>query len=145
VYREWGKLSLVMGWAVVVEDDPEVRKLIVDILKEIDLLSLDFATADDALTYLRSMPEGCPLVIADHVLPGQLQGAEFIKLVKAKWPATATILTSGYLLDASIVPYSTTYLAKPWSSDDLAKAVVNLLQPDRPLKKHSTTKRPLND
>jgi CheY-like chemotaxis protein len=136
VSREWGKLSLVMGWAVVVEDDPEVRKLIVDILNEIGQLSLDFDSADDALTYLRSMPDGCPLVISDQVLPGQLQGAEFIRMVKAKWPATATILTSGYALDASIVPYSTTYLAKPWTSDDLVMAVVNLLQPDRPLKKH---------
>ncbi|MCP1419880.1 DNA-binding NtrC family response regulator [Pseudomonas laurylsulfativorans] len=134
--REWGKLSLVMGWAVVVEDDPEVRKLIVDILNEIGQLSIDFDSADDALTYLRSMPDGCPLVIVDQVLPGQLQGAEFIKMVKAKWPATATILTSGYELDASIVPYSTTYLAKPWSTDDLVMTVVNLLQPDRPLKKH---------
>ncbi len=137
MYRESGKLSLVLGWAVVVENDPATRKLIVDILNEIGLLSLDFETADDALTYLRSMPDGCPLVIADQALPGQLQGAEFIKMVKAKWPATATILTSGYLLDASIVPYSTTYLAKPWSIDDLVMAVVNLLQPGRPFGKTS--------
>lgn len=134
--RGWGKLSMVVGWAIVVEDDPAVRKLIVDILNEIGLLSLDFDSADDALNYLRCMPDGCPLVIADQVLPGQLQGAEFIKLVKAKWPETSTILTSGYELDASIVPYSTTYLAKPWSTDDLVRAVANLLQPDRPLKKH---------
>ncbi|MNP79630.1 hypothetical protein D3C76_1775180 [compost metagenome] len=58
-------------------------------------------------------------------------------MVKAKWPATATILTSGYELDASIVPYSTTYLAKPWSIDDLVMAVVNLLQPGRPFGKTS--------
>ena len=136
MYREWGKLSLVMGWAIVVEDDPVVRTLTVEILNEIGLPSLDFDSADDALTYLRSMPDGCPLVISDQVLPGQLQGAEFIRMVKAKWPATATILTSGYDLDASVVPYSATYLPKPWSNDDLVRAVVSLLQPDRPLKKH---------
>lgn len=136
MHREWGKLSLIMGWAIVVEDDPTVRTLIVEILNEIGLPSLDFDNADDALTYLRSMPDGCSLVISDQVLPGQLQGAEFIRMVKAKWPVTATILTSGYKLDASVVPYSTTYLAKPWSSDDLVMAVVKLLQPDRPLKKH---------
>jgi DNA-binding NtrC family response regulator len=135
VHRERGKLSLVVGWAVVVEDDPAIRKLIVDILNEIGLLSLDFDTADDALTYLRSMPDGCPLVITDQALRGQLQGAEFIKMVKAKWPATASILTSGSVLEASIVPYSTTYLAKPWSKDDLVRAVANLLQPDRPFGK----------
>ncbi|POF42293.1 response regulator [Pseudomonas laurylsulfativorans] len=134
--REWGKLSLVLGWAAVVEGDPAIRKLVVGILNEIGVPSVDFDSADDALIYLRSMPDGCPLVIVDQDLRGQLQGAEFIKMVKAKWPATATILTSGCLLDASVVPYSTTYLTKPWSSDDLVMAVVNLLQPDRPLKKH---------
>ena len=137
MYREWGKLSPVTGWAVVVEDDPEIRKLMVDILSVIGLHSLDFDTADHALTYLLSMPNGCPLVIADHALPGKLQGAKFIKMVKAKWPDTATILTSGFLLDASIVPASTTYLAKPWSMDDLVMAVVDLLQPGRPLEKSS--------
>jgi DNA-binding NtrC family response regulator len=135
MYREWGQLSPVSGWAVVVEDDPVIRKLMVDILTEIGLRSLDFDNADAAFAYLLSMPDGCPLVIADHALPGRLQGAEFIKMVKAKWPDTATILTSGYGLDTSIVPYSTVYLEKPWSMDDLVMAVVNLLQPGRSLGK----------
>ncbi|MEB2622106.1 response regulator [Pseudomonas sp. YuFO8] len=134
---EWEKLSPVTGWTIVVEDDPTLRMLMVDILSEIGLRSLDFETADDALVYLLSMPEGCPLVIADHGLPGQIQGAEFIEMVKAKWPSTATILTSGYALDPSIVPSSTTYLDKPWSLNDLVMAVANLLQPGRPLGKTS--------
>jgi CheY-like chemotaxis protein len=131
VYEEWEKISAVTGWVVVVEDDPTVRVLMVDILSEIGLHSVDFATADDALTYLLGLPESCPLVIADHGLPGKLQGAELIEIVKAKWPSTATILTSGHNLDASIIPSSTTYLDKPWSLNDLVKAVANLLQPGR--------------
>ena len=133
---EWEKLSPITGWAVVVEDDPTLRTLMVDILSEIGLHSLDFETADDALVYLLTMPDGCPLVIADHGLPGQLQGAEFIEMVKAKWPSTATILTSGYALDPSIVPSATTYLDKPWSLNDLVMAVANLLQPGQPLTKN---------
>jgi DNA-binding NtrC family response regulator len=135
VYEEWEKLSAVTGSVVVVEDDPTVRVLMVNILTEIGLHSVDFETADDALTYLLSLPEDCPLVIADHGLPGQLQGAEFIEIVKAKWPSTATILTSGYKLEASIIPSSTTYLDKPWSLNDLVMAVANLLRPGHPLAK----------
>lgn len=55
---------------------------------------------------------------------------------KGEWRSTARILTSGYALDPSIVPSSTTYLDKPWSLNDLVMAVANLLQPDRPLEKH---------
>jgi response regulator RpfG family c-di-GMP phosphodiesterase len=137
MYVQWEKLSPVKGWVVVIEDDPTLRILMVDILTEIGLRSVDFETADDALIYLLSMPDGCPLVIADHALPGQLQGAEFIEMVKAKWPSTATILTSGYVLDPSLVPSSTTYLEKPWSLNDLVVAVANQLQPGRPLGKTS--------
>lgn len=134
---KWEKLSPVTGGAVVIEDDPTLRMLMVDILSEIGLRSLDFENADDALVFLLSMPDGCPLVIADHGLPGQLQGAEFIEMVKVKWPSTAAILTSGYALDPSIVPSTTTYLQKPWSLDDLVMAVANLLQPGHALRKTS--------
>ena len=137
MHREWGKLLPVTGWAVVVEHDPTLRMLMVEILTEIGLRSLDFETADDALNYLLSMPEGCPLVIADHDLPGHLKGIGLIKKVKARWPATATILTSGYGLDASIVPYSTLYLEKPLFMDVLVVVVAKLLQPGHPLRKTS--------
>ena len=137
MHVEWERLSPVTGWVIVVEDDPTLRMLMVEILTEIGLQSSDFETADDALVYLLSMPDGCPLVIADHGLPGQLQGAELIEMVKVKWPFTATILTSGYALDPSIVPSTTTYLEKPWSLNDLVMAVANLLQPGRPLRKSS--------
>jgi DNA-binding NtrC family response regulator len=137
VNLEWEKLSPVSGWGIVVEDDPILRVLMVEILAEIGLHSLDFETADDALIYLLGRSNDCSLVIADHGLPGQLQGAEFIALVKTKWPSIATILTSGYALDASTVPSSTTYLHKPWSMEDLVMAVANQLQPGRPLQKTS--------
>lgn len=107
----------------------------VTILAEIGLPSLDFESADDALTYLLGTPNGCPLVVVDHGLPGQLSGAEFIAMVKTKWPSTAAVLTSGYELAHSTVPCSTTYLHKPWSMDELVMAVATLLQPDHPISK----------
>jgi CheY-like chemotaxis protein len=135
VYSKWEKLLPLTGWVIVVEDDPTLRVLIVEILADIGIYSMDFATADDALTYLLGSQSGCPLVIADYGLPGQIQGAEFIEMVKAKWPSTAAILTSGYELNSSHIPAKTTYLHKPWSLDDLVMAVANLLQPGHPLRK----------
>ncbi|VVM54561.1 response regulator [Pseudomonas fluorescens] len=133
--EEWGKISPVSGFVIVVEDDPTIRLLMVEILSEIGLQCLDFDNADGAFEHLLSMKENCPLVISDHGLPGQLQGAELIALVKAKWPYTATILTSGYALDPLEIPSSTIYLEKPWSMDELVMAVADLLQPNHPLRK----------
>jgi DNA-binding response OmpR family regulator len=130
---QWEKLSPLTGWVIVVEDDPSLRMLIGEVLTELGLHSLEFSTADEATRYMSGSHGGCPLLIADYGLPGQIQGAEFIEMMKLKWPSTAAILTSGYDLNSSMVPAGTTYLHKPWSIDDLILAVTTLLKPGSPL------------
>ena len=39
----------------MIEDDPTLRSLMVDILKEVGAKTLAFVTADDALTHLETM------------------------------------------------------------------------------------------
>jgi DNA-binding response OmpR family regulator len=123
-------LSPHTGWAIVVEDDPTLRTLMMEILSEIGVQSLDFETAGAAFIFLLQTDGNCPLVIVDQGLPGQLQGREFIEMVRAKWPATSAILTSGLELDPASVPSSTIYLRKPWSMDALVNAIGSCLQPD---------------
>ncbi|WP_433736443.1 response regulator [Pseudomonas putida] len=132
---KWEKLLPLDGWAIVVENDPTQRMLMVNTLAEIGLHSLDFQSANNALIYLLGMPDGCPLVIVDHGLPDQLKGVDFIKLVKMKWPSTAAVLTSGYESAPSTVPDSTIYLQKPWTIDELVIAVATLVQPSHPISK----------
>lgn len=131
----WEGILPIQGEVVVVEDDPTLRSLMVDILAEIGAKTLAFEAADDALTYLLQAHEECRLVIADHGVPGQIQGIEFIEMVRSRWPSIATILTSGYLIEPTAVPASTIYLQKPWSLDDLVCAVASLLQPNSPIRK----------
>jgi DNA-binding NtrC family response regulator len=122
------ELYLVAGQVIILEDDPTLRMLMVEMLAEIGLDSAAFRTADDALMHLLETHEICPLVIADQGLPGQLQGAEFIEIVKEKWPSIASILTSGSELEPATVPSSTIYLQKPWSMNSLIDVVTGLLQ-----------------
>ena len=131
----WEGILPIQGEVVVVEDDPTLRSLMVDIVAEIGAKALAFETADDALTHLLQSHEQCRLVIADHGVPGQIQGIEFIEMVRSRWPSISAILTSGYLIDPETVPASTIYLHKPWSLDDLVIAVTSLLQPDSPIRK----------
>mgnify|MGYP003527760158 CR=1 FL=1 len=131
----WEGILPIQGEVVVVEDDPTLRSLMVDIVAEIGAKALAFETADDALTHLLQSHEQCRLVIADHGVPGQIQGIEFIEMVRSRWPSISAILTSGYLIDPETVPASPIYLHKPWSLDDLVIAVTSLLQPDHPIHK----------
>ncbi len=123
------------GWVIVVENDPTLRMLMVNILDKIGLRPLDFQSAGDALFYLMGTFDGCPLVIVDQGQPGQLNGADFIKLVKKKWPSTAAVLTSSYELTPSTLPDSTIHLQKPWSMNDLVMAVTTLIRPSQPIGK----------
>ena len=127
----------IAGQVVVVEDDPTLQALMVDILEEVGGKAVAFGTADDALTYLLQSSEHCSLVIVDQGLPGQIQGTEFIELVKGKWPSVAAILVSGYQIEPATVPETTVYLHKPWSLDDMVTAVASLLQPAHPVQKRS--------
>lgn len=131
----WEGLLPIQGEIIVVEDDPTLRMLMVDIVSEIGATVRQFDSADDALTYLLQAHQKCRMVIADHGVPGQIQGTEFIAMVKSRWPSIEAILTSGYALDLATVPSATIYLHKPWSLDELIIAVAALLQPGHPITK----------
>lgn len=133
----WEGMLPIKGAVIVVEDDSTLRELMAAILSDVGADVIDFETADDALTYLLEQQGACALAIVDHGLPGQIQGAEFIELVKGRWPSIATILTSGYQLEPATVPPATIYLHKPWSLDDLIISVATLLQPGHPVSKSS--------
>lgn len=126
----WERILPITGEVIIVEDDSTLRSLMIDIIGEIGGNALAFENADKALAHLLKAHEECSLVIADHGVPGRIQGAEFIEMVKSRWPEIPAILTSGYEIAPEQVPKSAIYLHKPWSLDDLAIAVASLLQPD---------------
>lgn len=126
---QWEGFLPIEGSVIVIEDDPTLRALMEEIVSEVGGKAIPFATADDALTYLLQTHEQCRLVIADHGVPGQIQGIEFIEMVSSRWPSIAAILTSGYVIDPQAVPGSCIYLHKPWSLDDFVIAMAILLQP----------------
>lgn len=126
---QWEGFLPIEGSVIVIEDDPNLRALMEEIVSEVGGKAISFKTADDALTYLLQTHEQCRLVIADHGIPGQIQGIEFIEMVSGRWPSIAAILTSGYLIDPESVPDSSIYLHKPWSLDDLVITMATLLKP----------------
>jgi len=129
LYGNWEGLLPILGEIIVIEDDPTLQSLMTEIMTEIGAHTVAFDTADDALTYLLESHDECVLVIADHGVPGQVQGTEFIEMVKGRWPHIPAILTSGYLIESTLIPPQTIYLHKPWSLDNLVNAVAQLLQP----------------
>ena len=48
----WEGILPIQGEIIIIEDDPTLRSLMVDIVAEIGAEAVAFNTADDALTYL---------------------------------------------------------------------------------------------
>jgi DNA-binding response OmpR family regulator len=131
------RLQPIDGHIVVVEDDPLLRDLMREILTDVGAQCVAFGTGDDALIYLLESGTKCALIIADHGLPGQVQGAELAELAQGKWPEIQVIITSGWTDKFIGLPANTTFLPKPWSVEGLVTAVADLLQPGVPATKAS--------
>ena len=116
-------LSLSGKTVVVVEDDPTLQTLLVEILIELGAACDAFDNAEDALIHLMGLGSDCSLIVADHGVPGSIKGMEFISMAHERWPRLPAILTSDYQLDPSQVTPPVTYLFKPWSIDELAEAI----------------------
>lgn len=130
------RLQPVDGEIVIVEDDDLLRDLMQIILEDVGARCVAFATADDALFHLLQSGSQCALIITDHGLPGQVQGAELAELVRGRWPEKPIIITSGWTSTFIGLPESTTFLPKPWTLESLVMAVADLLQPGVPVTKN---------
>lgn len=126
---DWKGMLPVNGEIVLVEDDYILRPLMMDILQGIQARCVAFETGDDALMHVLASHGDCALLVADHGLPGQIQGIELAQMFKAKWPQIPVILTSGYVLHPDDLPEGVVYLQKPWDIDVFVRKIGDLLQP----------------
>jgi len=79
---------------LVVEDEPLVRILQVEILREGEFWVVDANDADEAFEILRHRRD-VSVVVTDVDMPGSLNGFEFARLVKQGWPEVGVLVISG--------------------------------------------------
>lgn len=77
---------------MVVDDDPQVRKVVRDALKLLDAETLLAADGEEALALIEG---GCPdLVILDLGMPG-ISGLEVLDRLHARYPHLPLVILSG--------------------------------------------------
>lgn len=115
---------------MVVEDNPRVRKLSLERIRDLGFATLEAASGDDAYQMLRNGAQA-DLVFSDLVMPGALNGYALAEKVAAEFPAIRILLTSGYASDVvtGSMPKSTGHdiLHKPYRQKDLARRLQALL------------------
>jgi two-component system, cell cycle sensor histidine kinase and response regulator CckA len=115
---------------MLVEDDQAVRTLVETFLSGLGYSVYSFATGNDALAALGSLPEWVGLLITDVVMPG-INGKTLADHCVRMRPRLQVLFTSGYAQNAlgrrGVLERSIDFLAKPYSLDVLARRVRNAL------------------
>lgn len=117
-----------MARILVIEDNPDVRALIADALETAGHSVAQAADGEAGLAAQRAAP--ADLVISDIIMP-EKEGIETIRDLKLEFPALRIIAITGgdSRLSASNLLFTArtfgadTVLTKPFSADDLLKAV----------------------
>lgn len=113
---------------LVVEDDILVRMHGVDILEDAGFTVLEADSADQALALLAEHDD-VHLLFSDIDMPGSMNGVELARLVHARWPLIALLLTSGHHhIDEKNLPDRGRFVRKPWTQERLLATIQATLE-----------------
>jgi CheY-like chemotaxis protein len=109
---------------LVVEDDPQVRMLVIELLKDLDYAALEAGDAREALALLDQ--QHVDLMVSDVGLPG-LNGRQLAEMARARSPGLKILFMTGYAEHAqvrsSFLGADMDLITKPFEIDDLATKI----------------------
>jgi CheY-like chemotaxis protein len=108
-------------YVLVVEDDPIIRMLAMDIVEEAGLLGIEAESADDAVSILESRDD-IRVVFTDINMPGSWDGMKLANCIRDRWPPVEIILTSGKSRPlAHELPERAVFIPKPYQISKLVQ------------------------
>ncbi len=113
---------------LIVEDEPLVRLLAVDIVEGMGVAALEASDAEEALAMLQAHPE-VAVLFTDVDMPGSMNGLRLAACVHERSPAIAIIVTSGKSLHSdAALPENSTFLPKPYHVAELTALLCGKLK-----------------
>ena len=116
---------------LLVEDDASVATVALELLEGLGLEVRAVETGPQARDLLKR--ERFDIMLSDVVMPGGMTGIELARLCERDHPAMRVVLTSGYAgddVDAALADAPWPFLRKPYSGEQLARVLGDLVEPD---------------
>ena len=110
---------------LLVEDDPDVRRVIRLQLVELGYPVIEADHAADALELLATVPS-VGILITDMVMPGGMDGRTLCREASLSAPAVKTLLISGYAMSPESA-IDLPLLKKPFTAAELQRALDALM------------------
>ncbi len=116
---------------LVVEDEPELRALVRDILSHYGYTIFEAASGPEALPVWEEHGREIDLLLTDMVMPGDMTGRELGEQLKKLKPSLKVIYTSGYSMDTMgndfVFKKGLNFIPKPYHPLTLVKIVRDCL------------------
>jgi CheY-like chemotaxis protein len=113
----------VAGAVLVVDDEPNVREVAVDLFEALGLKVYEAYNGDRALQLLQAH-EDIGVLFTDVRMPG-MNGVDLARQAQKLRPDVKVVLTSGYMGEVPEAP-DLPMVPKPWRQDDLAGLLAGL-------------------
>jgi two-component system, cell cycle sensor histidine kinase and response regulator CckA len=116
---------------LVVEDEPELRAMVSEILKHYGYTVFLAATGPDAVRLWEENGGQFDLLLTDMVMPGKMTGLELAENLKGRKPSLKVVYTSGYSVEMQAHDFrfkrGLNFLQKPYHPLALVKVVRDCL------------------
>jgi PAS domain S-box-containing protein len=134
---------------LVVEDDEEVRSIVVETLSD---LGYSVLTAKDAQAGLNVIESGMQIdvIFTDVVMPGPLKSSEMARRAKERLPGVAVLFTSGYTENSIVhggrLDPGVELLSKPYTREALARRLRHVIANQKQISQASSSRNaaPIN-
>lgn len=102
---------------LVVEDEPLLRMMAVDMVEEAGFIAVEAADSHQAIAILKARTD-IRIVFTDIDLPGGLDGMKLAAAIRDRWPPVEIIMTSGHLKPATCdMPPRSVFYPKPYPQE----------------------------
>jgi signal transduction histidine kinase/CheY-like chemotaxis protein len=120
---------------LIVDDDPSIRRLVVDTLEPLGYTLEVAACGEEALQISRTTKEDIQLVLSDVVMPG-MNGRQLVTILRQERPGIKAILMSGYPNHVAVstgdLEPGVVFINKPFPPISLTDKIRTLLDEGRP-------------
>lgn len=133
VFEDVDSIELKGYTVLVVEDEEDIRNLVVHVLEERGMTVLNAGDGNEALAVAEMYDGDVDILVTDIVMPG-LNGVKLAELLQAVRPSVQVIFMSGYPArgDGAHVdlPEDTLFVPKPLDYDLLCRLIFMCLSPE---------------
>jgi two-component system, response regulator PdtaR len=113
---------------LVVEDEPLLRMLAVQVVEEAGFIAIEARDADEAVILLESRTD-IALLFTDINMPGSTDGLKLAHAVRGRWPPIKILLVSGkQQLQSSELPSNSCFVGKPYQASAMVEELRSMVR-----------------